>query len=89
MSWLGSIKAWALRPLGSNPVILADLYYDSIPLLNLHETFERVVFDKPIRQVNFYEERGAPIRELPFLPFLKQFVSDTPRTLKLLPSDEI
>ncbi|KAF2271228.1 uncharacterized protein EI97DRAFT_408568, partial [Westerdykella ornata] len=62
----GSIAARALQPLGSNPSLLQEVEYDSLPLQDLHEEFENAVSDK-LRVVNFYEQRKTRILKLWFL----------------------
>ena len=65
--------AQALRPLGSNPLLLADLEYDSTPLLDLHRAFVRTATDD-LRVFNFFEERPLLICRLWFVQW-QQFVS--------------
>lgn len=54
--WWGWLKAKILLPKGSNPLILANLGYDSLPLLDLHRDFEGAVPDS-LRVINFFEQR--------------------------------
>ncbi|RHZ68735.1 hypothetical protein CDV55_107208 [Aspergillus turcosus] len=57
------IQRWpaqALHPLGSNPLLLANLGYDSKPLLDLHELFVDSV-ESDLRVFNFYEQRAMQI----------------------------
>ncbi|KAL8905548.1 MAG: hypothetical protein Q9207_002574 [Kuettlingeria erythrocarpa] len=56
----GSIAARALQPLGSNPSLLQEVAYDSLPLRDLHEEFENVIRDK-LRVINFYEQRKTQV----------------------------
>ncbi|KAL8724128.1 MAG: hypothetical protein Q9166_008115, partial [cf. Caloplaca sp. 2 TL-2023] len=62
----GSIAARALQPLGSNPSLLQDVAYDSLPLRDLHEEFENVIGDK-LRVINFYEQRKTQVLKLWFI----------------------
>jgi hypothetical protein len=56
----GKLVAGLLRPLGSNPSILAEVDYDSAFLLDLHSHFVRVVHDD-LRVVNFFEQRPTDV----------------------------
>jgi hypothetical protein len=69
----GWLAAQALQPLGSNPLILANLEYDSISLLDLHRQFEGVTRDD-LRVFNFFEQRPIEIFRLWFIRW-QQFVS--------------
>ncbi|KAK2023087.1 hypothetical protein LX32DRAFT_628702 [Colletotrichum zoysiae] len=56
----GWMWAQALRPLGSNPSILADLGYDSVLLGDLHDNFFDAITknrDKNMQIFNFFEKR--------------------------------
>jgi hypothetical protein len=72
-STLGSIIAQALQPLGSNPSILAEVAYDSMPLLDLHRDFIVTTKDR-LQVVNFFEQRKIRILKLWFIQWEK-FVS--------------
>lgn len=71
---LGRLAAQALRPLGSNPSLLAEVEYDSTFLLDLHESFLDVVHDK-LHVVNFFEERPTHILQFWFYQW-REFVSE-------------
>ncbi|KEZ46825.1 hypothetical protein SAPIO_CDS0134 [Scedosporium apiospermum] len=60
--WWGWLKAKILVPKGSNPLILANLGYDSLPLLDLHRDFEGAVPDS-LRVINFFEQRPVCVTE--------------------------
>ncbi|KAF2003883.1 hypothetical protein P154DRAFT_519784 [Amniculicola lignicola CBS 123094] len=62
----GSIAARALQPLGSNPLLLQEVVYDSLSLRDLHEGFENALSNK-LQVVNFYEQRKTRILKLWFL----------------------
>lgn len=62
----GRLAAFALQPLGSNPLILANLDYDSVVLSDLHEHFVSSVRDD-LQVVNFYEQRRLCLLQLWFL----------------------
>ncbi|KAK3357792.1 hypothetical protein B0T25DRAFT_499359 [Lasiosphaeria hispida] len=59
----GWLAAQALRPLGSNPFILANLEYDSTSLLDLQTEFEKII-PGDLDVVNFYESRPTQIFRL-------------------------
>ncbi|KAJ5960017.1 uncharacterized protein N7479_007167 [Penicillium vulpinum] len=61
----GRLAAFALQPLGSNPLILANLEYDSLVLSDLHEHFITSIRDD-LQVVNFYEQRPLCIFQLWF-----------------------
>ncbi|KAK3937548.1 hypothetical protein QBC46DRAFT_460804 [Diplogelasinospora grovesii] len=62
----GRRAAQALRPLGSNPSLLAELEYDSTALLDLQRAF--VAIDRGDLSVfNFYEQRPTRLLRLWFL----------------------
>ncbi|KAF6806669.1 Kinesin light chain 5, partial [Colletotrichum plurivorum] len=61
----GWMFAQVLRPLGSNPSILADLGGDAFPLLDLHEHFVNTTRDG-LHIFNFYEQRPTPLFRLWF-----------------------
>lgn len=61
----GRLAAFALQPLGSNPLILADLEYDSVVLSDLHEHFISSARDD-LQVVNFYEQRRLCLLQLWF-----------------------
>lgn len=74
----GRLAAFALQPLGSNTLILANLEYDSVVLSDLHEHFISSTRDD-LQVVNFYEQR--PLRLVQLWCFQwEQFVSK-PRKL--------
>jgi hypothetical protein len=73
----GRLAAFALQPLGSNPLILANLEYDSVALSDLHEQFITSIRDD-LQVVNFYEQRPLRLVQLWFFQWEK-FVSK-PRT---------
>ncbi|KAI9765373.1 MAG: hypothetical protein M1840_007453 [Geoglossum simile] len=52
----GSIIAWALQPLGSNPLLIQEVAYDSEFLLDLHRELVGSSKDK-LRVINFFEAR--------------------------------
>jgi hypothetical protein len=59
----GRVGTWLARlllPVGSNPVLLSDLYYDSVVLFDINKEFCRVARSK-LRITNFYEKRRAII----------------------------
>ncbi|KAF7502924.1 hypothetical protein GJ744_004800 [Endocarpon pusillum] len=62
----GSIAARALQPLGSNPSLLQEVAYDSLPLQDLHEEFENAIRDK-LRVINFYEQRKTRVLKVWFI----------------------
>ncbi|KAK3984258.1 hypothetical protein QBC44DRAFT_301710 [Cladorrhinum sp. PSN332] len=59
----GWLVAKGLQPLGSNPLILADLEYDSFSLYDLHNDFMAVAPDD-LRVFNFFEKRPTQILRL-------------------------
>lgn len=67
------MAAQMLQPLGSNPSLLQEVKYDSLPLLDLHEEFENAVGDK-LQVVNFFEQRKTQMLKLWFLQW-EEFVS--------------
>ncbi|KAL8909884.1 MAG: hypothetical protein Q9171_004797 [Xanthocarpia ochracea] len=70
----GSIAARALQPLGSNPSLLQEVAYDSLPLRDLHEEFENVIRDK-LRVINFYEQRKTQVLKVWFIQWEEWFGS--------------
>ncbi|KZL80862.1 alpha beta-hydrolase [Colletotrichum incanum] len=62
-SWM---FAQALRPLGSNPSILADLGYDALPLHDLHKNFFKTT-RKDLQIFNFFEKRPKTILRMWFI----------------------
>ena len=70
---LGRLVAQALRPLGSNPLLLAELEYDSTFLQDLHMSFVQVV-QNDLRVINFFEQRPTHVFRLWFLRWT-EFVS--------------
>ncbi|KAK0639860.1 hypothetical protein B0T16DRAFT_463496 [Cercophora newfieldiana] len=62
----GWLAAKALQPLGSNPILLADLPYDSVALHDMHRDFMAVAQDD-LRVFNFFENRPTRILQLGFL----------------------
>ncbi|GKT48180.1 nephrocystin-3 [Colletotrichum spaethianum] len=68
----GWMFAQALRPLGSNPSILADLGYDAFPLYDLHKNFVKTTTRKDLRIFNFFEKRPTLILQVWFVQW-KQF----------------
>ncbi|KAF2730807.1 hypothetical protein EJ04DRAFT_30403 [Polyplosphaeria fusca] len=62
----GSIVARVLQPLGSNPLLLQEIAYDSLSLLDLDDEFENVVGGK-LRVVNFFEQRKTRILKAWFI----------------------
>ncbi|KAJ5503479.1 hypothetical protein N7463_006353 [Penicillium fimorum] len=61
----GRLAAFALQPLGSNSLILANLEYDSVVLSDLHEHFISSTRDD-MQVVNFYEQRPLCLLQLWF-----------------------
>ncbi|KAJ8113785.1 hypothetical protein ONZ43_g5073 [Nemania bipapillata] len=57
-AWLGSMIAYCLKQLNSNPDIVKAITYDSLELQDMHRRFE--VISKYLRLVNFYETRPTP-----------------------------
>ncbi|KAJ5899177.1 hypothetical protein N7495_003921 [Penicillium taxi] len=62
----GWLAASALKPLGSNPLILANLEYDSVFLSDLHESFIASIHDD-LQVVNFFEQRPLRLLRLWFI----------------------
>ena len=61
----GSKIAQLLQPLGSNPLLLFELAYDSPFLLRMHNDFvERC--SESLQVFNFYEQRGTNVFNLWF-----------------------
>jgi hypothetical protein len=56
----GTAAAKFLQPLGSNPLIVSEVTYDSLRLLELHREFT-VASGDDVRVVNFFEQRKANI----------------------------
>lgn len=56
----GRLAAQALLPLGSNPSILGEVAYDSMPLLDLHRSFTATLGDD-VLVFNFFEQRPTAI----------------------------
>ena len=76
----GWLLAQSLYLLGSNPVILANLEYDSTSLLDLHRAFVR----KPrqnLQVFNFFEKRPTPVFRVGFIQWAR-FVSEVPAFTK-------
>ncbi|RLM00009.1 hypothetical protein CFD26_106277 [Aspergillus turcosus] len=70
------IQRWpaqALHPLGSNPLLLANLGYDSKPLLDLHELFVDSA-ESDLRVFSFYEQRPMQILRLCFIQWQTFYV---------------
>ncbi|KAL1594246.1 Serine active site containing protein 1 [Nothophoma quercina] len=42
VTW-GSVAAQALQPIGANPALLQEVTYDALPLMELHQDFEKVM----------------------------------------------
>ncbi|KAI9775707.1 MAG: hypothetical protein M1816_005776, partial [Peltula sp. TS41687] len=61
-----TLIARALQPIGSNPSILRELAYDSVPLFDLHSQFVAVAGDS-LQVVNFFEQRKTCILKLWFV----------------------
>lgn len=61
----GRLAAFALQPLGSNSMILANLEYDSVVLSDLHESFISSIRDD-LQVINFYEQRPLCLLQLGF-----------------------
>jgi hypothetical protein len=72
-SILGSIIARALQPLGSDPYMLAEVAYDSTPLLDLHREFVDFAKDR-LPVVKFFEQRKTRVLKLWFIQW-EEFVS--------------
>lgn len=70
---MGRTAAQVLRPLGSNPSILAEVEYDSTSLMDLHRAFEEILHSG-LQIVNFYEKRPTQIFKLWFIQW-REFVS--------------
>ncbi|KAK1976079.1 hypothetical protein LZ30DRAFT_324763 [Colletotrichum cereale] len=68
----GWVFAQALRPLGSNPSILADLGYDAFPLRDLHTNFVKATGTN-MQIFNFFEKRRTPLLRMWFVQW-QQFV---------------
>ena len=49
-----------LQPLGSNPFLLEEVAYDSLPLSDLHRDFENAI-GETVQVINFYETRKTRI----------------------------
>ncbi|KAK3326026.1 P-loop containing nucleoside triphosphate hydrolase protein [Apodospora peruviana] len=64
-SW-GWLAAQALQPLGSNPLLLANLEYDSISLHDFHKEFMAIAQDD-LRVFNFFEKRPTQLLRLWFI----------------------
>lgn len=71
---LGQLAAQALRPLGSNPSLLAEMEYDCTFLFDLHRRFMGVVHNE-LRVVNFFEELPTHILQFWFVQW-REFVSE-------------
>lgn len=61
----GSFAARLLQPLGSNPFLLEEVAYDSLPLQDLHTDFENIVGES-LKVVNFFETRKTRILKIWF-----------------------
>lgn len=70
---LGRLAALALRPLGSDASLLAEVDYDSEFLLDLQRMFEGLVADD-VHVVNFFEQRPTRLFKIWFIVW-EQFVS--------------
>lgn len=77
----GSIFARALLPLGSNPSLLQEVAYDSLPLFELHKSFEGCRSEN-LQVVNFFEQRKVRLLKLWFVQWEK-FVSRPPLSRRL------
>jgi tetratricopeptide (TPR) repeat protein len=77
---VGSVAAWVLLPLGSNPTLLAEISDDSNSLRDLHKAFVTSVSDK-IQVCNFFEQRKTRILSVGIFNW-EEFVS----TPGILPS---
>ncbi|KAJ5123879.1 uncharacterized protein N7515_007704 [Penicillium bovifimosum] len=75
----GRLAALALQPLGSNPLILANLEYDSVVLSDLHESFISSIRDD-LQVVNFYEQRPLCLLRLGFFRWQMFCVSERSAT---------
>ncbi|KAK3324839.1 P-loop containing nucleoside triphosphate hydrolase protein [Apodospora peruviana] len=64
-SW-GWLAAQALQPLGSNPLLLANLEYDSISLHDFHKEFMAIAQDD-LCVFNFFEKRPTRLLRLWFI----------------------
>ncbi|KAF2704007.1 hypothetical protein K504DRAFT_451211 [Pleomassaria siparia CBS 279.74] len=62
----GGIAARVLRPLGSNPLLLRELTYDSVALLDIQEEFE-TAFSNKLQVINFFERRKTRLLKLWFV----------------------
>lgn len=62
-----------LWPLGSNPLLLREVAYDSIALLDLQEEFENA-FSNKLQVVNFFERRKTRLLKVWFVQW-EAFVS--------------
>ncbi|KAK3368554.1 hypothetical protein B0H63DRAFT_77770 [Podospora didyma] len=76
---LGWLAAQALQPLGSNPLLLANLEYDSISLHDLHKDFIRTSQDD-LRVFNFFEKRPTQILQLWFVQWQRLCVREQSAT---------
>jgi len=59
VTW-ATIIARALQPIGSNPSILREVAFGSVPLRDLHRDFVAVV-DSRVQILNFFEMRKTRI----------------------------
>ncbi|RFU74219.1 alpha beta-hydrolase [Trichoderma arundinaceum] len=75
----GRWQAQALWLLGSNPSILADLYYDSASLRDLHDEFARIDQEN-IKVYNFYEQRPLLLAQLWFFKWQEYCVHESSAT---------
>ncbi|KAF0317135.1 kinesin [Colletotrichum asianum] len=75
----GWILAQALRPLGSNPLILADLGYDGFPLQDLHRHFIHATRDDPY-VFNFFEKLPTVLFQLWFFRWQQFYVQEQSAT---------
>jgi tetratricopeptide (TPR) repeat protein len=75
LSLLGSVAAWVLLPLGSNPALLAEISDDSNSLRDLHKGFVTSISDK-IQVCNFFEQRKTRILSVGIFNW-EEFVSIT------------
>ena len=65
IKWL-TIIAKALQPIGSNPSIIRNLAYDSVPIRDLHRDFVAVANNR-VQIVNIFETRKSRFMRLWFI----------------------
>lgn len=65
-SWTGWLMALALRPLGSNPLLLAEIEHRSKALLDLDRHFQSMLntLSNKVKVFHFFERRPTPIARL-------------------------